>query len=121
MAALKQSGVNVIVLLALSDDGHPGYHAYHAEQIAAMDCLVFACSPDQFPELMAAALTVRIYLSGLQRGTPRCFAERQSTDPRSRRRPSITYFRTVELSNKLLSSTIFNKRCIQANVVKVIN
>jgi hypothetical protein len=26
VAALKQSGVNVIVLLALSDDGDPGYH-----------------------------------------------------------------------------------------------
>jgi Mg-chelatase subunit ChlD len=57
VAALKQSGVNVIVLLALCDDGHPGYHANHAEQIAAMDCPVFACTPDQFPELMAAALT----------------------------------------------------------------
>ena len=57
VAALKQSGVNVIVLLALSDDGHPGYQANHAEQIAAMDCPVFACTPDQFPELMAAALT----------------------------------------------------------------
>ena len=57
VAALKQSGVNVIVLLALSDDGHPGYHANHAEQIVAMDCPVFACTPDQFPELMAAALT----------------------------------------------------------------
>jgi Mg-chelatase subunit ChlD len=55
--ALKQSGVNVIVLLALSDDGHPSYHAQHAEQIAAFDCPVFACTPDQFPELMATALT----------------------------------------------------------------
>jgi Mg-chelatase subunit ChlD len=57
VAALKQSGVNLIVLLALSDDGHPGYQANYAEQIAAMDCPVFACTPDQFPELMAAALT----------------------------------------------------------------
>lgn len=57
VASLKQSGVNVIVLLALSDDGHPGYHANHAEQIAALDCPVFACTPDQFPDLMAAALT----------------------------------------------------------------
>lgn len=57
VAALKQSGVNVIVLLALSDQGHPGYDANHAGLIAAMDCPVFACSPDQFPDLMAAALT----------------------------------------------------------------
>jgi len=57
VGALKQSGVNVIVLLALSDDGHPGYHADHAEQIAGMGCPVFACTPDQFPDLMATALT----------------------------------------------------------------
>ena len=56
VASLKQSGVNVIVLLALSDSGHPGYDANHASQIAAMDCPVFACTPDQFPDLMAAAL-----------------------------------------------------------------
>ena len=47
------------MLLALSDDGHPGYHASHAEQIAAMDCPVFACTPDQFPDLMAAAIQKR--------------------------------------------------------------
>jgi Mg-chelatase subunit ChlD len=57
VAGLKQSGVNVIVLLALSDDGHPSFHAQHAEQIASMDCPVFACTPDQFPALMATALT----------------------------------------------------------------
>jgi Mg-chelatase subunit ChlD len=59
VAALKQSGVNVIVLLALSDDGHAAYSADHAAKIAAMDCPVFACTPDQFPDLMAVALTGR--------------------------------------------------------------
>ena len=57
VAALKGSGVNVIVLLALSDSGHPGYDAENAQQIASMGCPVFACTPDQFPALMAAALT----------------------------------------------------------------
>ena len=57
VAALKHSGVNMIVLLALSDDGHPGYNSVHAEKIAAMGCPVFACTPDQFPDLMATALT----------------------------------------------------------------
>jgi Mg-chelatase subunit ChlD len=57
VAALKQAGVNVIVLLALSDEGRPGYHAGSAAAIAAMGCPVFACTPDQFPELMAAALS----------------------------------------------------------------
>jgi Mg-chelatase subunit ChlD len=56
-AAIKQSGVNLIVLLALSDQGQPGYDANHAGLVAAMDCPVFACTPDQFPDLMAAALS----------------------------------------------------------------
>jgi len=33
------------------------YDTTHEEQIAAMGCLVFACTPDQLPPLMAAALT----------------------------------------------------------------
>lgn len=57
VAGLKHSGVNVIVLLALSDDGRPSYDARHAGAIAAMDCPVFACTPDRFPDLMATALT----------------------------------------------------------------
>jgi Mg-chelatase subunit ChlD len=55
-AALVASGVNVIALLALSDSGRPGYHGEHAAAFAAMGCPVFACTPDQFPDLMAAAL-----------------------------------------------------------------
>jgi Mg-chelatase subunit ChlD len=56
-AAIKQSGVNLIVLLALSDSGHPAYEARHAERIASLGCPVFACTPDQFPSMMASALT----------------------------------------------------------------
>lgn len=59
VASLKQSGVKVIVLLALSDDGHPAYNNEHAGRIAAMHCPVFGCTPDQFPDLMAVALTGR--------------------------------------------------------------
>jgi hypothetical protein len=55
-AALKQSGVNLIVLLALSDSGHPAYEAKHAEAFARFGCPVFACTPDQFPSMMACAL-----------------------------------------------------------------
>jgi Mg-chelatase subunit ChlD len=57
VSALKQAGVNVIVLLALSDDGRPGYDARHAGIMAGFGCPVFACTPDQFPDLMATALT----------------------------------------------------------------
>lgn len=57
VSALKQAGINVIVLLALSDDGRPGYDAHHAGIMAGFGCPVFACTPDQFPDLMATALT----------------------------------------------------------------
>jgi len=56
-ADFKQSGVNLIVLLALSDSGHPAYEARHAEALASLGCPVFACTPDQFPSMMASALT----------------------------------------------------------------
>jgi len=56
-AAIKQSGVNLIVLLALSDSGHPTYESKHAGAIAGFGCPVFACTPDQFPSMMACALT----------------------------------------------------------------
>jgi hypothetical protein len=58
-AALVASGVNLMVLLALSDDGRPGYHTDHAQKLAALGCPVFACTPDQFPDLMAHALNRR--------------------------------------------------------------
>ena len=53
---LRESGVRMVVLLALSDEGRPFYDAGAAKQFAALDIPVFACTPDQFPDLMAAAL-----------------------------------------------------------------
>ncbi len=47
------------VLMALSDDGHPAYNNDHAVKIAGMHCPVFGCTPDQFPDQMAVALTGR--------------------------------------------------------------
>ena len=55
-AAIKQSGVNVVCLLALNDDGAPGYDHQHAQTLTALGIPAFACSPDLFPELMAAAI-----------------------------------------------------------------
>jgi hypothetical protein len=54
-ASLTSSGVNVIALLALNDSGRPSYDDRNAAAFAAMGCPVFACTPDQFPDLMAAA------------------------------------------------------------------
>lgn len=55
-AELVGSGVNLIVLLALSDDGRPAYDHGHAQAFASLGCPVFACTPDQFPNFMATAL-----------------------------------------------------------------
>jgi Mg-chelatase subunit ChlD len=56
IAGLIRQGVNIIALLALSDDGRPAYDPELAADMAAMGCPVFACTPDQFPDLMATAL-----------------------------------------------------------------
>jgi hypothetical protein len=40
----------------LSDDGRPAHDANPAGELAALGCPVFACTPDLFPDLMAAAL-----------------------------------------------------------------
>ncbi|WP_299532466.1 VWA domain-containing protein [uncultured Streptomyces sp.] len=59
VAAMKASGVQCVVLLALSDDGEPAYDREHAAALAALGVPAFACTPDRFPEVMAAALEKR--------------------------------------------------------------
>ena len=44
-AALKAAGVNIVVLLALSDDGTSGFDRRVAEQLAALAISSFACTP----------------------------------------------------------------------------
>ena len=53
---LRQSGVTMVALLALSDDGAPAYDHDNAAAFAQMDIPAFACTPDVFPELLAAAV-----------------------------------------------------------------
>lgn len=68
-AGLVASGVNLICLLALSDLGAPSYDHGHASKIAAMGVPVFACLPDQFADMMAAALSRQdLHLWAEQRG-----------------------------------------------------
>ena len=55
-AMIKASGVNFITLLALNDEGTPSYDKDIAGKMAALDIPSFACTPDQFPDLMAAAI-----------------------------------------------------------------
>ncbi|MFC7217416.1 VWA domain-containing protein [Streptomyces polyrhachis] len=59
VAAMKASGVQVVTLLALSDEGAPAYDRGHAAALAALDAPAFACTPDLFPEVMAAAIEKR--------------------------------------------------------------
>jgi Mg-chelatase subunit ChlD len=58
-AALVAAGVQVVALLALSDDGAPSYDHDVAAAMASFGVPAFACTPDQFPELVAAALQKR--------------------------------------------------------------
>lgn len=56
LGELRSSGVNVVVLLAISDSGRPIYDEKLAEQVAALDIPCFACPPERLPELLEAAL-----------------------------------------------------------------
>jgi Mg-chelatase subunit ChlD len=53
---MKHQGVEVIVLLALNDEGKPHYDKSNAKAITKLGAPVFACTPDIFPELMAVAI-----------------------------------------------------------------
>ncbi len=55
--SIVNSGVQLIVLPALNDDGAPFYDKGNAEFLASMGVPTFACTPDKFPDLMAAALS----------------------------------------------------------------
>ena len=59
VADLTAAGTQVIALLALSDDGAPGYDRDKAAALAGLGVPAFACTPDAFPELMAAAIERR--------------------------------------------------------------
>jgi Mg-chelatase subunit ChlD len=58
-AEIVDSGVTMVALLALSDSGTPSYDATHAAALADLGIPAFACTPDLFPELMAAAIDRR--------------------------------------------------------------
>lgn len=58
-ASMRQSGVTMIGLLALSDEGAPAYDHDNAAALAALDIPAFACTPVLFPDLMAAAIQKR--------------------------------------------------------------
>jgi hypothetical protein len=55
-AELVGSGVQVVCLLALNDKGAPIYDQHNAQVLASLGVPSFACTPDLFPDLMAAAI-----------------------------------------------------------------
>lgn len=58
-AAITASGVRMVTLLALADNGAPSFDEKNAAELAAMGVPSFACTPDRFPDLMAQALQGR--------------------------------------------------------------
>ncbi|MBL8886739.1 MAG: VWA domain-containing protein [Phycisphaerales bacterium] len=58
-ASIVGSGVRMVTLLALSDDGAPCFDQNNAAALAALGVPSFACTPDKFPDLMAAAIDRR--------------------------------------------------------------
>ena len=56
---LTRQGVTCIVLLALSDEGAPAFDRDHAAALAAVGAPAFACTPDAFADLLAAAIERR--------------------------------------------------------------
>ena len=55
-AEIVDSGATMVALLALSDSGAPSYDAAHAAALADIGIPAFACTPNLFPDLMAAAI-----------------------------------------------------------------
>jgi hypothetical protein len=56
VGALVAAGVQVVALLALSDSGAPAYDHDNAAALATLGVPAFACTPELFPDLMAAAI-----------------------------------------------------------------
>ena len=55
-ASLAASGVKMVALLALNDKGAPSFDHNVASAFAGMGIPSFACTPELFPDLMAAAI-----------------------------------------------------------------
>ena len=51
------AGAQVVVLLALSDEGTPAHDHHHAAALAALGATVMSATPDEFPAVLATALT----------------------------------------------------------------
>jgi hypothetical protein len=57
VGSIVASGVQFVTLLALNDDGAPCFDHRNASAFDTLGSPAFACTPDQFPDLMAATLS----------------------------------------------------------------
>lgn len=60
---MQQSGVQLIALVSLNDEGAPMYNRLLAGQLAALNIPTFACTPDLFPQVMADAINRKDLMS----------------------------------------------------------
>jgi len=56
---MQAAGVTIVSLLALNDQGAPAYDKQMAQKVADMGIACFACTPEQFPPMMAATIEKR--------------------------------------------------------------
>jgi Mg-chelatase subunit ChlD len=59
VASMIAAGVTVVVLLALADEGAAAFDRRLAAKLTALGAPAFACTPDQFPDLMGVAIARR--------------------------------------------------------------
>lgn len=56
LESMKESGVTVLVLMALSDRGKPAYDEKLGKKISNLNIPCFSCTPNMLPELIGSAL-----------------------------------------------------------------
>ena len=56
---MVKSGVKVLGMLALSDQGKPSYNANVAKRLSSMGIPCFACTPALLPDMVEAAIKGR--------------------------------------------------------------
>ncbi len=55
-ASIKASGVQMVTLLSLNDQGAPSFDRQNARKLTAMGIPCFSCTPNLFPDLMSSAI-----------------------------------------------------------------
>ncbi len=62
LSELKESGVTVVVMLAISDSGKPFYDETIAKAVAELDISCFACPPERLPDMLECVLKKRPFI-----------------------------------------------------------